>query len=176
MSTIIQPTSIGSASLHATDRADVTIKIVKANSSDTQHVIGIAKTFSFNINKPKTAIEVLSMRKPAGYARNPEDRTFSMNQVHVFEEIERMSDLTESTEPFEIDIEYTSATDELGRPLPNATVKIMKLIGVEFESASTSVDANGTEFTVDYSGKFRSMEVHGGTNSWYNSAGTVLTV
>lgn len=173
MSTLIQTRDSGAIS--ATDRADITIYLYKDGGSRNQP-IGIAKTFSFNINKPKTAIEVLSQRHPAGYARNPEDRTFSMNEVNVFQRIEHMSDFTSSDVPFIIDIVYTSSTDTYGTALAGAQTKVLKLKGVEFEGVSSSVDANGTEFTVDFTGRFRTLEMTGDINSEYQSGASTLTV
>jgi hypothetical protein len=159
-----------SGAIHATDRGDVTIYIVTPNPLGGLQPIGIAKTFTFGVNKPKTAIEVISQRIPAGYARNPEDRTFSMNQVNTFERIEQLSYFLNSQTPFIIRLVYCNQTDEQGRPV-NSTdsngnvqtpkIKIAQLDGVEFENVTSTIDANGTEFTFDFTGRFRSGSLTG---------------
>jgi hypothetical protein len=145
--------------LTAIDRADITITLITPGATDGRKVIGIAKTFSFNINKPKAAIEVLSQLTPAGYARSPEDRTFTMNQVNTFENLEDMSTYTNATKPFEIEITYVSASNQDGTSAPDHKTKILLLKGVEFESVASSMDSGGSEYTLDFSGKFRSSEL-----------------
>lgn len=145
--------------LTAIDRADITITLITPGATEGRKVIGIAKTFSFNVNKPKAAIEVLSQLTPAGYARSPEDRTFTMNQVNTFENLEDMSTYTNATIPFEIEIAYVNKSGSDGLPQPGAKTKILLLKGVEFESVASSMDSGGSEFTLDFSGKFRSSEL-----------------
>jgi hypothetical protein len=154
MSTIIDTKDSGA--IHATSRSDVSIYIVTPNPLGGLQPVGIAKTFNFNVNKPKTAIEVISQLVPAGYARNPEDRTFTMDSVNVFERLEWMSYFQNSATPFIIRIVYCNSTDDKGVPLPGAKFKITQLEGVEFENMTSNIDANGTEFTVNFTGKFRS--------------------
>lgn len=154
--------------IHATSKEDVSIYLINPTEGQaSQRQIGIAKTFSFNINRPKTPIEVISQRNPAGFARSPEDRTFSMNQVNVWERIEDLSYFTNSNNPFAIDIVIVKSATADGTPADDLT-KVIRLSGVEFENCSSSIDANGSEFTFDFTGKFRSATITGNINAEYN--------
>ena len=102
MSTIIS-TSKDSGAIHSIDRADVSI-VLYDSLAEGMNPLGIAKNFSFNVSKPKTPIYVLSQLKAVGYARDPEDKTFQMSECAIFERMEHLVYLIDSSTPFVIDL------------------------------------------------------------------------
>jgi hypothetical protein len=154
-------------SKHAIDRADVTVYVLRQNTSiaDNPDVpkedanaglapVGIAKSFSFNNSKPKSPIHVLSQLSPAGFARDPENKSFTMTELATFEQIEHVGYFTSSNEPFVIRIVHAEKTDRNGDLLDGAKQKIIQLEGVEFDNQDYSVDANTSEYIWNFTGMF----------------------
>lgn len=155
-------------SLRALDRADVSITVRRvfgtSGSSKTipgTEPIGIAKSLTFNINKPKTPIQVLTRLNPAGFARDPEDRTFQMTALQTFERMEQLAYFLSSSDPFEIRIVHSDKTDSLGNPAADAKQKVMTLKGVEFESGSYEIGADTSQYTYNFSGRFTGGSITG---------------
>lgn len=155
MSTIVNPTNT-SQTFRAIDRADVTIYLLEGSNNADPRVLSIAKSFSFNVSKPKTPIQILSQIRAAGFARDPEDRTFSMTELNTYENLDNISLYTEAPKPFRIDIVITNQTSRDGLPIEGSKSKIIQLQGVEFDSQDFSLDANTSEYVINYSGRFTS--------------------
>lgn len=156
-----------SQSLRALDRGDVKIVLMRQFSDGTSksipgmEPIGIAKSFNFNVSTPKSPIQVLSRLKPAGFARDPEDRTFSMSELQTFERLDHLAYTSSSSDPFEIRITVSEITDDEGNPSATSKQKVITLRGVEFESVDFNLDANGSEFVSTMSGRFTGGQITG---------------
>jgi hypothetical protein len=181
MSTRIATRDTGAIS--AIDKGDITVSLfkstVEAAGQGSQVVqdqitipggdpIGIAKNFSFNVSKPKTPLYVIGQRRAAGFSRDPEDFTFSMGELATFERLEHISVFTESPNPFVIQIVLGDQTGEDGRLLSTSKIKILRLEGVEFDTASFSVEANGSEYMYDFTGRFTRGYISGDLNPQIN--------
>jgi len=162
MSTLIATKDTGA--IHSIDKGDVTIKLLKVasivGSPDSSAAgadsttIGIAKNFTFNVSKPKTPIYVLSQRTAAGFARDPEDRTFTMNELACFERIITISEFTQYSSNYVVQIVVNDESTDAGLA-SGSKQTIIHLDGIVFETVNYTVDANTAEYTFDFTGKFR---------------------
>jgi len=156
MSTTIS--TIQSNATKATNAPDVTVSIEDINSGEK---IGMAKSISFNINKPKSPIYVLSQEGAAGFAKDPENRTFTLTEVQVFDQMQRLADIMNiGTTAIIIEIFDKSYAEKVNGGESYESVQI-RLEGVEFESSAFNNSAGISQYELSYNGKFTKAYISG---------------
>jgi len=162
MTTIVETKKNGQQ--NTPDRVDIAIEVLATaastvNGKTTYNPVGdnivfAAKSITFNQNTPKTPIQILGLRNPSGYARDPENRTFSLSELLLFNKLENLDIFTAGDTPFQINIIIQNTKAD-----GTKEHRIMKLIGVEFDTSNSAFDANTSEYTNEMSGMFRKMEI-----------------
>jgi len=150
--------TIQSTATKATNAPDVTVSIEDINSGEK---IGMAKSIAFNINKPKSPIYVLSQSSPAGFANDPENRTFTLTEVQVFDKMQRIADIMNLGATAIIIEIFDKAYAEKVLGGESAESVQIRLEGVEFESEAFSNDAGTSQYAMTYTGKFTKAYVSG---------------
>ena len=167
MTTIVETKKNGQQ--NTPDRVDIAVSVYNKTRSDNngkvefnanKNLIFAAKAITFNQNTPKSPIQILGLSNPAGYARDPENRTFSLSELLLFDKLDNLRIFISTDNggfadtPFQIEIEVSNTKADNTKE-----TKIITLEDVVFDTSSSAFDSNTSEYTNELSGMFTKMSI-----------------